>query len=108
MHDINEKIPTKTSHIYDHDKNVYSGLGIHLPLFENISKPRPVSLSKYEYVSVAIPNMITDINANKHVRAPKVAVMVKHFTDALKFVVAVTTKNIIINEFVIKLKLAIV
>ncbi len=108
MHEINENIPTKTSHINDHDKNVYSGLGIHLPLFENISKPRPLNLSKYEYVSVAIPKIITAINANKHVKAPSVAVMVKHFTDALKLVVAVTTKNITINELVIKLKLAMV
>jgi hypothetical protein len=57
---------------------------------------------------VATPNMITAINANKHVNAPRVAVTVRHLTEALKFVVAVTTKNMIINELVIKQKLAIV
>jgi hypothetical protein len=67
-----------------------------------------VNLSKNEYVSVATPNMITAIRANKQVKAPNVAVIVRHLTDALKFVVAVTTRNMIISEFVMKAKLAIV
>jgi hypothetical protein len=53
-------------------------------------------------VSVAIPNMMTEINANKVVIAPNIAVVAKHFTEALKFVVAVTTSNIIMNMFVMK------
>ena len=52
--------------------------------------------------------MMTDIRANRQVRAPRVAVIVKHLTEALKFVVAVITKNMIMSELVMNAKLAIV
>ena len=52
--------------------------------------------------------MLTEIIANMDVNAPRVAVIVRHLTDARKFVVTVTTKNIIINILQINEKLAIV
>jgi hypothetical protein len=52
--------------------------------------------------------MLTAINANIVVKRPRVAVIVRHLTDARKFVVTVTTKKIIIKILQINEKLAIV
>jgi len=59
-------------------------------------------------VSVNAPNMLTAINANIVVSRPRVAVIVRHLTDARKFVVTVTIKKIIIKMLHINEKLAIV
>ena len=87
---------------------MYSGLGIHLPLSVNISSPWPVNLSNGLYVSVATPNIITEINEKKQVNAPKEAVTVKHLTDARKFVVTEIIRKIIISELHMNEKHAIV
>lgn len=94
--------------MYDQDKNVYSGLGIHLPLSEQISKPSPVKRSNDRYVSVSEPKILTASKAKKLERAAKNDVTVKNLTDALKLVVAVMIKNIIKRLFEINENVAIV
>ncbi len=83
LHAINEKIPQNTSNIYDQDKKLYSGRGIHFPCVPKVSRPRPVSLSSGRYTSVKAPNTLTAIMENKQVRAARVAVAVRALTDAL-------------------------
>jgi hypothetical protein len=55
-----------------------------------------------------MPNIMTARAAKKQVTAPRVAVIIKHLTDARKFVVMVMTRKIISKAFVINAKVAIV
>lgn len=55
-----------------------------------------------------MPKIITAIKENKQTKEPRTAVVKRHLTDALKFVVTTIIKNIIITQLIIKEKVAIV
>ena len=106
--EMREKMEQKTSQMYDHDRKVYSGRGIHLPRSEKMSSPRPVKRLSGEYESVAMPNTMTATSEKTNVSAPSVAVAVRNLTEARKLVDAVMINIMIMRMLHMKAKLAIV